>query len=264
MPSLFIATTFGNRNSKGFGCFSLADQSFDMVKSILNSSSLFTGIYERREPGDLKNKFKSIAEHYGKLKRGKSEIETNDGRLIQPYQKSLLWDYMCNNQPADWEKKKIKMFLKENHRNVFTQLKYNRNKGQHRIETCLPTDQENYQYIRSIMGLAEHFEFVKQNGSKLKVNISDSLSHNEATKHLAVERFKSPLQYYIFGDTIFLLTQKIPNEFIYYNTENNEQKIRHFRFTFPDLQRPNYFDILVPEIFDLFNFIQQQTDFRKI
>jgi len=254
LAAFMVTSTFGNRNSKGFGCFSLASQSLDDVKNIFRKPTKFSAVFEKLHQGDIASKFNFIAAQYGKLKRGVSE------RRNQPYQKSLLWDYLCNNEPTNWEKKKIKTFLQQNHAYEFNQLRTSTN--DHRIDTCKAADENSFKYVRSLLGLAEHFEFVKERG-KLKVNISDTLSHREETKHLAVERFKSPLQYYIFNDTIFLLTTKIPEEFVY-SIENNNKQIRQFRFTFKNLSQPNSFDIPVPEIFDLSDFIAQQTDFVKI
>ena len=145
---------------------------------------------------DYQNAFLKIDDFYKKLKMG----------INNPYFKSLLFRYMCEVHNVGWEKK----FIKKNFPEVIH--------GDHQPAVC--KDDKDYEYIRIVLGLAEHNEFRPALG-KQQVKIK--------SKDKSIERFKSPITFKVFNQKIYLLfndsyKQILNKEFIF-SLNKKEQTI---------------------------------------
>lgn len=197
----FVYNNFGFRQSKGFGCFSVekinnkpVDKS-NTVAEILNRSNKC--VFQKTAKNDMAAKLAIIANDYQLLKSGKNH---------NGYQKSKLFDYMINRN-LRWEKRRIKLFLRDNHSTIFNDLKYDTERPpNNRIACGEEQKDERYIYARALLGLAEHIEFTTwknrgYNKDKIKMMISD--------KTKSVERFKSPLLFKVYDNYIYIIVDEI-------------------------------------------------------
>jgi len=241
--SFWVGHNFGTRQNKGFGCYQPIDLEDEHIVEELNKHPDITGIFRVSQGGSSAKKFEYINDIYGKLKRG---VNLNNN-----YSKSLLWDYLKIKKSYNWEKRKIKEFLIKQDRRLFDSLKYETHV--HRVETNeLPDD--NYYYIRALLGLAENYEFRKSERGKLVVKISDS-SKGDSNYKDSIERFKSPIRFYCTPRNIYITTTDIPDELI--NQRDNQGNIsrREFKFSVSELRRNSDFTLQIPEGFDVADFI---------
>ena len=152
------------------------------------------------------------------------------------------------------------MHIKSNDPDLFEQLKHETDV--HRIDDCSQgNNKEDYKYIRALLGLAEHYEFVLTNKNRLKVTIKDKLHKNTQNKEYAVDRFQSPIRYFITEESIFLITEEInPLIHTYYDSQGIAHN-REFEFTIDSLKTNKSFSLEVPKQFSLPEFIQNKGDF---
>jgi len=209
----FIDENFGTRQSKGFGSFLRSDITEKEINEILfdHPNQVFTlGTYK-----DYQNAFIKIDTFYKKLKMG----------INKPYSKSLLFRYMCDTYNVGWEKK----FIKKN----FPQVVH----GDHEPIVC--KDDKDFNYIRAVLGLAEHNEFRPNPGAKEQVKIK---SNN------GIERFKSPITFKVFNHKIYLLFndsyKKILNEEFIFSLNKEERTIN----------TPKEFDM-----YDFLKYVEKET-----
>ena len=190
----FIYENFGTRQNKGFGSFLRANIEDKKIGEILSkhiNPCFSLGSYK-----DYQNAFLKIDDFYKKLKMG----------INNPYFKSLLFRYMCEVHNVGWEKR----FIKKNFPEVIH--------GDHQPAVC--KDDKDYEYIRIVLGLAEHNEFRPALG-KQQVKIK--------SKDKSIERFKSPITFKVFNQKIYLLfndsyKQILNKEFIF-SLNKKEQTI---------------------------------------
>ncbi len=178
LKHVLIYENFGTRQTKGFGSFSLDIDQEQYEKILKKKHPIF---YKRTSNEPLK----TINNDYQILKSGRNK----------PYTKSKLFEYMCNNK-IRWEKKMIKTRMQENFPAVYKELKY-----EHPPVTCNKNDRTyQYQYIRALLGTAEQNEYLKRddNHSKDKIYIEIISLDN-------VQRYKSPITYKVFNNTIYVL-----------------------------------------------------------
>jgi hypothetical protein len=172
--SLFLSrTNFGNRTSKGFGCFSLFDNSeTNFEKELLeNFGTVFKYIWKNSTVDlveDNKYLFRKIQDEYKVLKAGDSRSK-KDSKLRQYVNKLPV--------PLEWEKPVIQTDIQS-----FTPNRLNIN-----------WKNKNFYYVRALLGLADHFEFIQQ---KVTVHFTP-LDKN-------FERFASPLIFKVFDKNLYL------------------------------------------------------------
>lgn len=246
LRAFFVNNNFGTRQTKGFGCFLPESVSDTDIKRYLSVDSNVLGVFKKHKKGNFEDKLHTVGDDYSLLKRGKS----HDG-----YQKSKLWDYLCNRQSLNWEKKKIKEHIKANDSTLFSSLKCGT--STHRIEICPKPDNNGYQYIRALLGLAEQYEFVKNDDSRLTVKIVDS-----SPAEYKMERFKSPIRYIITEDAIYLVAYKITGLLQSYRDDRGNVMNRNITFKIgngiPD------FNLTIPQNFDLLDFLTKKSGYTKI
>ncbi|MCX6266923.1 MAG: hypothetical protein NTW16_06130 [Bacteroidetes bacterium] len=97
--------------------------------------------------------------------------------------------------------------------------------------------------------------------SRLKVSIKDKLHHDKQLSNLAIDRFGSPVRYYVTDQSIFLITEQI-NPLIHTYVDSNRKSFdREFEFKIDGMTSNNTFTLKVPKDFDLPGFIQKYADF---
>jgi hypothetical protein len=251
-PIFIISENFGTRQSKGFGCFTMHEMGEDQILEGLKSIPEVTGIFKISSNQSFESKLQYISDHYGKLKRGVS---------YPSYQKSKLWSFVCSSQSLKWEKRKIKLHIKNNDLSLFNSLRFET--SIHRIDDCeRAEDHNNYMYVRALLGIAEQYEFILNGTSeKMKVHIKDGLKKNEATKKYSIDRFSSPIRYFITEQSIYLITERITPLLQTYYDDMGDAHDREFEFSIDRMKGNNGFLLKVPKSFDLPAFIKNTNTF---
>ena len=252
-PAFIVSQNFGTRQTKGFGCFSIDGRTDDQILMDLKKVPDITGIFRKTNGQSFQQKLQLIAKNYSVIKRGKS---------YGGYQKSKLWEHFCLTKKIRWEKRKIKLHIKNTDLGLFNQLKYETSIN--RIDDCnvgTDSDANNYMYIRALLGLAEQYEFVKSDFTRFKVKIKDTLHNNSSEKEFAIDRFRSPIRYYVTENSIFLITEEINPLIHSYQNKAGNTLDREFEFTIDNLKSNKSFTLKVPKQFELTTFIQNKGEF---
>jgi hypothetical protein len=175
LPYVLTYKNFGTRASKGFGAYHLSNMTAEKFESL--ALKKYPKVYKlSKKFSDYKEAFKEIQIFYQGLKAGVNH---------KTYQKSLLFEYMCSKN-IRWEKRKIKQEFPE----VISP-------GSRPPADCGVEDDE-FRYVRAMLGLAEHNEYRLPGNAKKQVKIDSS----------EAERLASPITFKIFNNAVYLL----PNE----------------------------------------------------
>jgi hypothetical protein len=224
LPYVLALENFGTRQSKGLGCFMP-----DSIKP-KDEEGLFKKLLrnvEQSEQCDLETIYVKTRDQKTKtIEQCLSEI-ANEWRLIKAgnsfggYEKSDLMKFFwkSNSNEVRWEKR----FIKKEIHNQFPTI-WNDLKRTHESYggDDYPDRKEDYQYVRALLGLAEHNEYSTESG-KIQIKI-DSAAEKEEEK---IARFKSPVTYKITEHSIYLIIHKIP------------QKLDNHHFTFKIANQAN-------------------------
>lgn len=211
-PKFLAITNFGSRSSKGYGSF--WDEKTMPIAFINFAKPYYPKIYKLEQTVDSKTWEKTVGEFYKLVKMG-----NNHGG----YKKAYLWEYFAQ-KGIRWEKRQIK---KE-----FPRLAYS-TKGNTPIDVQNPKD-ENYRFIRALLGLAGHYEF-KLERSRETVTIAC----NDAT----IKRMRSPIEFKVINDTVYLFC----------NEHYKKLYGKSFKFSYDKKE----FNIIAPQKdeFDLYDFM---------
>ncbi len=225
---VFIFENFGTRQSKGFGSFLREDISANDINMILSNHQ--NKVFSLGNYGDYKKAFLTIDSFYKELKMG----------INNPYKKSLLFKYMCSKYDISWEKK----FLK----NKFPEIIH----GKHSPVVCKERDDNEYKYIRAVLGLAEHNEF-RPTGGKKQIKIESVKRANNDKKKAFYQRFKSPITFKVFNGKIYLV----------FNDSYKEILDEEFSFSLNRgsqvLKTPKQFDM-----YDFLKFVEKETNLKEV
>ncbi len=200
MEPFLALHNFGFRQSKGFGCFTLEkttkQKSFE---KFLHIRFPYFWRYQLRPGLGKKDAYLFIQEEYIKLKRMNERHQRK---------KPKIFEYMKGQKPPiTWEKARIKDALQKDHPKIFEHL-LRENRPDNNLERSEPAKEEaKFQYIRALLGLAEHNEY-RMDGSgglkKIQIKIDDKAGN--------IKRFQSPLQFKIFQNFVYILPHPIPSE----------------------------------------------------
>ncbi|MBF0451768.1 MAG: hypothetical protein HQK75_13780 [Candidatus Magnetomorum sp.] len=167
-----LITNFGTRSSKGYGSFSLDSfQINDVFKKY------FKKVFKLKARVNNLNWEETVDRFHKRMKAG---INYNG------YEKSLLFEYMCNNG-IRWEKRRIKQ--------AFPSL----SSGKPPID-C---DGE-FRYVRSMLGLAEINEYNKGNDT-VRIQHRPKGHTPEERKNKKIDRFQTPILYKVINQAVYLL-----------------------------------------------------------
>ncbi len=231
----FLINNFGTRQNKGFGSYTAVSINDEKVSDDTINKLLKTNFIKKTyQQNDINRVFSFILNEYALLKSG-----TN-----RPYNKSELFKYFINKN-IRWEKRFIKQKLNQNgvlltkrHDPIDydeSKVPKNVNSDRNYYNDYNDKDEQNndYKYIRALLGLAENFEFASDNKGRLKVKVKSTDG--------SVERFKSPLFFKVIDGIVYLKTDET-----YKNIERKK-----FQFLYND----NLGTLEVPTGFDLDTFI---------
>lgn len=137
------------------------------------------------------------------------------------YKKSLLFKYMCK-QGYRWEKRKIKQEIERLKLSGNPDINLSLQGNLNRMVDCLfdegicsdnmssnfssddfKSESQTFAYVRALLGLAEHYEFLVDGSRDIKYQVSIHSNQEE------IERFQSPVIFKIIDQTIYALPQKM-------------------------------------------------------
>jgi len=188
----FCCTNFGTRGSKGFGCYSIykSTKHYECtINDFENSLKNHFGIIYKFQWTDTSNLdimlnhnnlFKKIETEYKILKAG---VQKKDSRIKIHFN---------NQRPAiEWEKPAIQQNIELITGSTLKNIK--------KIN-------DNFFYVRALLGLAENFEYPKQS---IKVKIE----HN-AVGNNKIQRYRSPITVKVFENYFYFCPEPIPEDVI--------------------------------------------------
>lgn len=219
LTEFFILHNFGTRTSKGFGGFvteSTSQTDFENQLKIKFKTVYRKGLPNSRDydfKRDHEKLFKEIEKEYKWLKSG-----------IPRKEESKLREYFNDQTPSvEWEKVAIKAKVNGEEPNVLNSI----------------IEEDNVQYIRALLGLAENFEY-SQNNIKAEVKPLD----NE------FQRYQSPIFVKVFNNNIYFCTNSVHQHLI-------EGKAINFKFKYKDNDIGNLpTPLLIPKSFNLDDFLK--------
>ena len=208
IQSFFVATNFGTRQSKGFGCFSVTElmhenqnQDLRNFEDLLRENFLF--VYKKslnaQSVQGVSTVLQTINDDYRLLKSG----------LTRPYAKSKLMLYADSlNSNIGWDKK----YIKVNTNDVFVT-----ENGDCYILKCKPQNKresystkDDYVYYRAMLGLAEQFEFLlenpPQNDEKNKMIVK--------VRNEDIQRYQSPILFKVYNNVIYLVGNEVESDML--------------------------------------------------
>jgi len=193
LPVLLAYENFGLRQSKGFGSFFPTDSSINDFEAALKKHPDYKGALYHGVRGGIPAAFKKIDNEYKILKSGFADDP------------SQMMEYFEEQFNMDWEKPTIKRELV---------------KGRGEPRRTDYTDDERVKYVRALLGVAELYEFPKDN--KEKINIKNNNG---------IDRFRSPITFKVFKETIYLTWHDIPKkmygaEFTFTNRRGKNIRIK--------------------------------------
>lgn len=201
----FVATNFGTRQSKGFGCFfpteiKLNDNSIHLVDIDVIMKQHFKFVYKKSLPNsNLAELLSTINNDYRLIKSGRT----------RPYAKSKLMLYAESLDPnIGWDKKYIKEYTNDSFETENGDKYVLKCRDDHKKD-CY-SNKDSYRYFRALLGLAEQFEF-------LLVNPPLGQSKNKMivkVKNADIQRYQSPLLFKVFDNTIYLVGNEVAPEML--------------------------------------------------
>lgn len=213
---------FGTRQSKGFGCFFPEGTSISDLENVWKAYRNISVYKCDTKKTNYIEALQLIQSTYQLLKSG-----TNKPR----YDKSKLFRYYCD-KGIGWEKREIKRRLSGRFPAVWKAIKYET--SIHRIQECDEMEDEDYRYIRALLGLAEQIEFLtfkKEDTVRVKIQDRKSKSEDTKEKEKSIQRFPSPITFKVFEGQIYVIAHKLPDELFYYDfKEVKPQQKRVFDF----------------------------------
>lgn len=226
ISDFFIITRFGKRQSKGYGQFSVLTNkdeniSLDSITKVL--LKYYGELHFKKASSPLRH---VIFEEIERLNRWlKSGIN-------KPYDKAPIFKFMLErNRPIRWEKRLIKRAISlqdmfSGNSLAFTNEPINLSQGsgmpyeyendfedfdQKASFNPLYDDKTEYRFVRALLGLAEHYEFLVKENKDRKFVVSVRSKKNTNGEEI-IERFQSPITFRFFEDSIFVTAEKIPDE----------------------------------------------------
>jgi hypothetical protein len=203
-----MVTNFGTRQNKGLGSFTVLRPKPDADAHALLKKAGYGIFYQKDIKGNVPKKLGWIDESYRLLKSGIN----NPGR--NEYRKSLLFRYFCEKNGVGWEKRRIKEELEKIETEETIRLFSKNDRGARQgAHGCA----KDIFYIRALLGLAEHFEFLlcknNESGTQEKCEGADGSRKLvvKVTPDGEIKRFASPLLFKVVDKAIYILPVKIPD-----------------------------------------------------
>lgn len=235
----FICTNFGSRSSKGFGSFT---RETNNIEDALKDTFRFA--YSKTiGNGDLRRMFKTIKDDYQKIKSG---INFNE------YTKSILFCYAVEKMEGNprWEKRFFKKAINStlDKSTKLTDKQHDPIYDSKGNEDWNDPQNFNYRYLRSMLGVAEQFEFLvdRQTDNNLwKTDLA-----KKAVVKLSVsdiERYESPILIKVIDSTIYLVGTDVDgrvlgkNVSLQYKDGNRNLNVKD---AYKQIRTPDSFDLV--------------------
>jgi len=206
IAEFFVFHNFGTRQNKGWGSFTLEKTTLQAFEKMLTTNAFS---FKRRNiqwTHPIKGNWDDqIKIDHQRLKSGlnhtsfKEVIGNNKG-----YEKSKLFHYFYQKQ-LGWDKKFIKQQIEKSE-------DFNYKLFRHNPSILYENSENEYRYVRALLGVAEHYEFQidfqgrPDRNKKYKVKVGS----------LSIQRFKSPLTFKVFDDGrdkhLYLIVNDLPEE----------------------------------------------------
>jgi hypothetical protein len=175
LPLFFVATNFGSRQSKGFGCFLPAKLTQWELEKLLKDS--FPICFKSNQIKDLKDTFLEIDSVYKKIKSGDRNNESELRKYFNEFRPVIEWE-----KPAIQEK--VAEISGMNLR--------------------IKSKTSNRQFARALLGLPEIFEYPKHGNIKAQVRFVNDDDIKDKKDLIEIERYGSPILFKVFDKTIYL------------------------------------------------------------
>lgn len=218
LPSFFVSTNFGSRQSKGFGCFLPSNISQRELENLM--STCFPICFKSKQFRDLKDVFLGIDSIYKNLKSGDRNNESELRKYFNEYRPVIEWE-----KPAIQEK--VAEISGSNLR--------------------IKSKTMERQFVRALLGLPEIYEYPKNGGIKAQVKFDKSKVKNEND---IIERYGSPILFKVFDNTIYLTA--LVNE----NSKSMLNKSFNFEFIHQGRKYGSLLNLKTPSRFDLIRFLE--------
>lgn len=229
-PRFLACQNFGTRQSKGFGGFATVKTTQQKFEQYLSDYSE-TIVFKRNAKGNGQEAiFKTIGDDYKYLKGG----DYMKNRNSEPKHPAEIDTYMWEEYEISWEKEIVKEDLVTNTE----------------PEQDSYIEDDKYQYVRALLGVAETYTYPKEHFKFLKEDLKVKVSHEEklSTTKTDISRMRSPITFKVFNQTIYIIGEKIPKA-IYGAV---------FRFTNPSTNKSIL--MRVPKSFGLEAFLEFALD----
>lgn len=200
LSEFFICTNFGTRSTKGFGSFTIADSSADIIDSVLKNNFQF--VYKKDVSKlDMNGIFSDIKKNYQILKSGNNH---------KSYTKSLLFCYAADEMKKNprWEKRFFKRAVQGKLPNGYRLLNKNKapicdSRGK---QSWKDEDRYEYKYIRAMLGVADKYEFLLENNFKNNGWKRDNKNKLIVKPRInGVDRCESPILIKVLGGAMYLV-----------------------------------------------------------
>lgn len=214
--SFFACNNFGTRQSKGFGSFypSQPIENFEQaIKKYYDTCFRYTDKNNNRNRENVLNindLLSKINQDYRHIKSGISASMRGGYKKAQTF----LYGLVNHPTPYRWDKRAIKIHINNNKIN---NLSLKTTKSNSAIYDTAGKNywskqsDEQYKYIRAMLGLAEIYEFQTQN---LATNHSAGPKYVATVKGIGksqdIQRFRSPILWKIFENNIYVVATDIP------------------------------------------------------
>lgn len=236
LNEFFLLHNFGTRQDKGFGSFTIGKCIRGEI--VLNNTDnvLKNFFLKKRTLSNNVTKseiFSTINEDYQILKSGVNLPAF--GRNLKRYERSELFKYFVR-MGIRWEKRKIKqelnnagVSLRRTHEPIDVEDTTNRD-----YNLYFDRQENEYKYIRALLGLGENLEFITNDMDRIKVKIT----HLPASGREKIERFQSPIIFKVIENTVYIGISHSVDEILAetFNFEGAGVSL--------DLSTPNSFDLL--------------------
>jgi len=223
---------FGNRQSKGFGGFSISSMSESNFESFLQES--FQTVYKLKWKNNVVNLLEDHKFLFRKIQDEYKLIKAGDSRNKKESKLRLYINRL--SPPLEWEKPVLQSDISE-----ISKKKMN-----------IDWSNKNFHYVRALLGLADHFEYLQ-----LKITVHFKPEDEN------FERFTSPLIFKVFNNCLYLITS------INNNLNQIRGKVINISYKRDGVKFPGKDRILnIPDIdFDLVDFLNQalkNTNWKKL
>ena len=219
LQEFFLLNNFGYRQSKGFGSFTTTKINDAYLANDLDFLKR-NFVTHRIRMSNLAEAFSTVQEIHRILKSG---INLRNKYGIQKkYQKAEIF-YEFAYKEVRWEKRYIKKQINNNkidEKSLLyidyepTDFAFN---GDDLFEENtfqdLASNTYPYKYVRALLGLADHYEFLIDNNGLQdnKVKYFVSIANDTPDEKHKIERFQSPILYKIIENNIYLIPKEIPD-----------------------------------------------------